>query len=50
MTYTQAMWNECLEKILWMYRAGVSTKDIATRVDLSVRLVEEIIAKHIEKQ
>jgi len=46
MTYTQAMWQECLERILWMHRACVPVEEIAKRVDLSPRLVEEIIKKH----
>ena len=48
-SYTESMWNQAYEKILWLYREGANIGEIATRMDLSEHVVLAIIEKHIDK-
>lgn len=49
-SYTDRMWNESYEQIVWLYREGASIAEIQARMDLSEHVIMAILEKYLEKQ
>jgi transposase len=49
MSYTESMWTQAYEQIVWLYREGYSIDEISGRMDLSEMVIMAIVEKYLEK-